>query len=69
MQKATFMRNKTEVHFMKDYLTRLEHVKAAPKYMGEGVRRYKRPKRNAYKIQDNKYGGLLIDVAKLMNET
>ena len=35
--------------------------------MGEGVRRYKQPKRNAYKLQDHQYGGLLIDVPELMN--
>ena len=29
---------------------------------------YKQPKRNAYKIQDGNYGGLLIDLPKLMNE-
>ena len=37
---------------------------------GTGVRKskYKQPKRNAYKIQNNKYGKLHIDVSKLMNE-
>ena len=35
--------------------------------MGEGVRRYKQPKRNAHKLQDNQYGGLLIEVPELMN--
>ena len=35
--------------------------------MGEGVRRYKQSKRNAYKITNNQYGGLLIDVPALMN--
>lgn len=35
--------------------------------MGEGIRRYKQPKRNAYKITNNQYGGLLIDVPALMN--
>ena len=38
-----------------------------PKQSGQGVRRYKQPKRNAYKLQDNQYGGLLIDVPELMN--
>jgi len=36
--------------------------------MGEGVRRYKQPKRNAYKITNNQYGGLLIDIPELMNK-
>lgn len=35
--------------------------------MGEGIRRYKQLKRNAYKITNNQYGGLLIDVPALMN--
>ena len=30
--------------------------------------RYKQPKRNAYKIQDGGYGGLVIDLPKLFNE-
>lgn len=54
----TYHRNKTEIPYFKDYLTRLEHIKAAPKYMGEGVRRYKQPRGNAYKISNNQYGGL-----------
>ena len=42
--------------------------KYLPKQSGQGVRRYKQPRRNAYKLQDNHYGGLLIDVTKLMND-
>ena len=39
-----------------------------PKQSGQGERqRYKQPKRNAYKLQDNQHGGLLIDVPELMN--
>ena len=34
---------------------------------GEGIRKYKQPKRNAYKIQNSHYGGLLIDYPKLIN--
>ena len=33
---------------------------------GKGVK-YKQPKRNAYKIQDGGYGGLVIDLPKLFN--
>lgn len=68
MQKTTFKRNKTELPYFKDYLTRLEHIQVAPKYMGEGIRRYKKPRRNAYKITNNQYGGPLIDVPVLMNK-
>ena len=39
---------------MKDYLTRLEHIlKAAPKCMVKGIRKYKQPKPNAYKTNNN----------------
>ena len=34
---------------------------------GKGVK-YKQPKRNAYKIQDGGYGGLVIDLPKLFND-
>ena len=59
--------NEKELPYFKDYLSRLEHIKAAPKYIGDGIRRYKEPNRNAYKITNNQYGGLLIDVPSLMN--
>ena len=47
----------------------------AYKTKGEGMRKYKQPKRNAYKIQNSSnrspsvwhYGGLLVDYPKLMN--
>ena len=56
-----------ELPYFKDYLTRLKHTQAAPKYMREGIRRYKQPKRNACKISNNQYRGVLIDVPALMN--
>ena len=34
---------------------------------GKGLRKYKQPKRNAYKIQNSHFGGLLVDYPKLMN--
>ena len=39
----------------------------AYKTKGEGIRKYKQPKRNAYKIQNSHYGGLLVDYPKLLN--
>ena len=39
----------------------------AYKTKGEGIRKYKQPKRNAYKIQNSHFGGLLVDYPKLMN--
>lgn len=62
-----YERNEKELPYFKDYLSRLEHIKAAPKYIGDGIRRHKQPKRNAHKITNNQYGGLLIDVPALMN--
>ena len=53
------------------YLTTIKNVKQLPQYTkkGEGVRKYKQSKRNAYKITaSNQYGGLFIDVPKLMNK-
>ena len=35
---------------------------------GSGIRKYKQPKRNAYKISDSAYGNLSVDVPRLMNE-
>ncbi|KAL9969366.1 hypothetical protein ACROYT_G021574 [Oculina patagonica] len=35
---------------------------------GEGIRSYKQPKRNAYKINNGQYGGLLINMPRLINE-
>ena len=34
---------------------------------GKGLRKYNQPKRNAYKIQNSHFGGLLVDYPKLMN--
>ena len=67
IQKTTYARNENELPFYKDYLKRLEHIKAAPKYMkGTG---YTQPKRNAYKISSGgQYGNLIIDVPKLMGQ-
>ena len=39
----------------------------APK-QGSGIRKYKQPKRNAYKISDSSFGNLSVDVPKLKNE-
>ena len=35
---------------------------------GSGIRKYKQPKRNAYKISDSSYGNLSVDVSKLKKE-
>ena len=49
-----------------DDITNLKTHYLSPK-KGKGVK-YKQPKRNAYKMQDGEYGGLVIDLPKLFNE-
>ena len=49
------------------YRNRISVIPEGLKTVGSGVK-YKQPKRNAYKIQDGGYGGLVIDVPKLFNE-
>ena len=67
IQLTTYQRHKMELPYLKDYLVRLNHIKAAPKYMGEGI--YTQKKRNAYKIsQHGQYGGLVIDLPKLQGQ-
>ena len=54
-----------------NYLTTITMVQAIPKYtkkIGSGIRKYKQPKRNAYKISDSSFGNLSVDVPKLKNE-
>ena len=41
----------------------------SPSFTGTGVRKYKQPKRNSYKIDNGGvYGGLMINVPRLLNE-
>ena len=67
IQKTTLERNKRQRTYLKDYLNRLIHVKAAPQYMGTGI--LSQRKRNAYKIgQGGSYGNLTIDLPKLIGQ-
>ena len=53
------------------YLQTIENVSNVSLYTkkkGSGIRKYKQPKRNAYKISDSSYGNLSVDVPKLKNE-
>ena len=52
------------------YLKTIAKVSDVPLYTkkGTGIRKYKQPKRNAYKISDSSYGNLSVDVPKLKNE-
>ena len=59
---------------MKKYLEAITLAAASSKYkqgtgaQGAGIRKYKQPKRNAYKIKDSSFGTLSVDVPKLKNE-
>ena len=55
---------------MNRYLQTIANVSDVPLYIkkGTGIRKYKQPKRNAYKISDSSYGNLSVDVPRLMNE-
>ena len=55
-----------ERNVLSNYLIKIKG-KIAEK-SGKGFRNYKQKKRNAYKISNNKYGGLLINMPKLMNQ-
>ena len=51
------------------YLDAIKDAAASAKYKkGSGVRKYKQPKRNAYKISDSSFGNLSVDVPRLKNE-
>ena len=54
--------------YFNDYLQRLKHIQAAPKFLGEGV--YTQRKRNAYKVnpKNGTYGNLIIDLPKLFGQ-
>ena len=51
------------------YRQAIQDVLASAKYRkGSGVRKYRQPKRNAYKISDSSFGNLSVDVPRLKNE-
>ena len=50
-----------------DDVLNLRKYDVKPK-QGSGIRKYKQPKRNAYKISDSAYGNLSVDVPRLINE-
>ena len=56
-----------EIKTIQKYQKRISLIPEGLKTVGSGGR-YKQPKRNAYKIQDGGYGGLVIDLPKLFNE-
>ena len=59
-----------EIAVLRKYRDTIQNIIASFKYKtGSGVRRYKKAKRNAYKIDNNnnQYGGLMINVPRLLN--
>ena len=51
------------------YIETIGMVSHSAKYKtGTGIRKYKQPKRNAYKIKDSSFGTLSVDVPRLKNE-
>ena len=72
-KESDFMKhqNNLEVRdILNRYLQTIANVSDVPLYVkkGTGIRKYKQPKRNAYKISDSSYGNLSVDVPRLMNE-
>ena len=72
------LRNMTNLEGRRDLLNRyietISMVAHSTQYktgtgaQGAGIRKYKQPKRNAYKIKDSSFGTLSVDVPKLKNE-
>ena len=72
-KESDFMKhqNNLEVRdILNRYLQTIANVSDVSLYVkkGSGIRKYKQPKRNAYKISDSSYGNLSVDVPRLMNE-
>ena len=71
-KESDFMKNEKNLKtrdILNRYLEAIRDVSASSKYKkGSGIRKYKQPKRNAYKISDSSFGNLSVDVPKLKNE-
>lgn len=57
-----------EKEILNAYKSRINTIPEGKKTIGQGVRKYKQPKRNAYKINGGEYGGLMINVPRLLDE-
>ena len=71
---ATLKYNEQKRETINKYLEAIRLAKDSSKYkqgtgaQGAGIRKYKQPKRNAYKIKDSSFGTLSVDVPRLKNE-
>ena len=69
-KKSDFMENQSNLEvrdILNRYLQTIEKVSDVPLYTkkGSGIRKYKQPKRNAYKISDSSFGNLSVDVSQI----
>ena len=72
-KQSDFMKNQSNLDvrdILNRYLETIDKTEDVPLYTkkGSGIRKYKQPKRNAYKISGSAYGNLSVDVPKLKNE-
>ena len=77
-KQSDYMKNQSNLEvrdILNRYLKTIEKVSDVSLYVkkgsgaqGAGIRKYKQPKRNAYKISGSAYGNLSVDVPKLKNE-
>ena len=77
-KQSDFMKNQSNLDvrdILNRYLETIDKTEDVPLYtkkgsgaQGAGIRKYKQPKRNAYKISGSAYGNLSVDVPKLKNE-
>ena len=72
-KESDFMKNQSNLKtrdILNRYLETIKNISAVSQYTkkGSGVRSYKQPKRNAYKISDSSFGNPSVDVPKLKNE-
>ena len=72
-KESDFMKHQSNLEvrdILNRYLQTIANVSDVSLYVkkGSGIRKYKQPKRNAYKISDSSYGNLSVDVPKLKNE-
>ena len=71
---TSLKKNEQKRETLNKYLEAIRLAKESSKYkqgtgaQGAGIRKYKQPKRNAYKIKDSSFGTLSVDVPKLKNE-
>ena len=68
-ERMTHAYNERRRETLNKYLEAIALAATSSKYKtGSGIRKYKQPKRNAYKISDSSFGNLSVDVPRLKNE-